>query len=317
MIYYETASTDPRINLAAEDYLLHQAGAEDVLFLWQNAPCVIIGRNQCAAQEVDLDLARQLGVPVVRRDTGGGAVYHDLGNLNFTFLTADRPALDSPYASFLTPLIAVLASFGVAAEFNGRNDLCVQGRKISGSAARVHAGRLLHHGTLLVASDLAPMTRLLTPPQEKLRRNGVASVQSRVANLQRRLRELNDAIADEQVSAHIDAIERTSGRIFAYVAENPKKAPQIRKFMNYYLPATIKILSSYERMSAQGVRGENIEATMTGVEKILGTIETAFANQLDHLFADEALDISTDITVLEGMMAQEGLTDDGLRADKN
>ena len=101
------------------------------------------------------------------------------------------------------------------------------------------------------------------------------------------------------------------------MAENPKKAPQIRKFMNYYLPATIKILSSYERMSAQGVRGENIEATMTGVEKILGTIETAFANQLDHLFADEALDISTDITVLEGMMAQEGLTDDGLRADKN
>ena len=128
-------------------------------------------------------------------------MYHDLGNLNFTFLTADRPALDSPYASFLTPLIAVLASFGVAAEFNGRNDLCVQGRKISGSAARVHAGRLLHHGTLLVASDLAPMTRLLTPPQEKLRRNGVASVQSRVANLQDFAPGLTVAALKEKIAA--------------------------------------------------------------------------------------------------------------------
>ena len=133
----------------------------------------------------------------------------------------------------------------------------------------------------------------------------------------RRLRALNDAIADERVSAHIDAIEHISDQIFTYVAENPKKAPQIRRFMDYYLPATIKLLTSYDRMSTQGVRGENIQATMAGVEDILGTIESAFAKQLDNLFADEALDISTDITVLEGMMAQEGLTDDGLRGDKD
>ena len=175
-------------------------------------------------------------------------------------------------------------------------------------------------GAYLIASKFCPERSVFVEEKEAPADTGDRAVDALITQGResiRRLRELNDAIADEQVSAHIDAIERTSGRIFAYVAENPKKAPQIRKFMNYYLPATIKILSSYERMSAQGVRGENIEATMTGVEKILGTIETAFANQLDHLFADEALDISTDITVLEGMMAQEGLTDDGLRADKN
>lgn len=185
MEFYESTSTDPYYNLALEDYFFtHMDPMKDYFLLWQNDKAVIVGKYQNTLEEVDQTFVDERGIRVARRLSGGGAVYHDLGNLNFTFLTADRPALDSPYASFLTPLIAVLASFGVAAEFKGRNDLCVQGARSPGSAARVHAGRLLHHGTLLVASDLAPMTRLLTPPQEKLRRNGVASVKSRVANLQ-------------------------------------------------------------------------------------------------------------------------------------
>ena len=183
MIYFESKQTAPGYNLALETWLLETYRQEDVLYLWQNGPSVIIGSNQVAANEVDLELAQRLRVPVVRRHTGGGAVYHDLGNLNFTWITRDTPASDRPYETFLAPLIRILRGLGIEAEFNGRNDLCVQGRKISGSAARVRQDRLLHHGTLLVDCDLQTMERLLTPPAEKLARNGVRSVKSRVATL--------------------------------------------------------------------------------------------------------------------------------------
>ena len=124
----------------------------------------------------------------------------------------------------------------------------------------------------------------------------------------RRLRALNDAIADEAVSAQIARLESVCGRIFDYVAQNPKKTPQLRRFLNYYLPTTVKLLDSYSQLAKQEVRGENIGGTMRSIESMLSTIGDAFEKQLDHLFADEALDISTDITVLESMMAQEGLT---------
>lgn len=183
MIYIESSTTDPTWNMALESWLFDRDTGEDILYLWQNSPCVIIGRNQVAALEVDLQLAGEMDVPVIRRQTGGGAVWHDLGNLNFTYITNDGADTDEPYAAFLRPLMEVLAGQGVPAAFNGRNDLCVGDRKISGSAARIRNGRLLHHGTLLVCSDLDRMTRVLTPDADKLRRNGVRSVKSRVANL--------------------------------------------------------------------------------------------------------------------------------------
>lgn len=129
-----------------------------------------------------------------------------------------------------------------------------------------------------------------------------------------RLQELDDAIADERVSAHVVRIGEICGKIFDYLAERPQKAPQLRLFLRYYLPTTLKLLESYRRMAGQNISGENISSAMRGVEGILSTIEEAFEKQLDHLFADEALDISTDITVLEGMMAREGLVKDDLQS---
>ena len=126
------------------------------------------------------------------------------------------------------------------------------------------------------------------------------------------IRTLNDSIQDETVSGQIDRLEEVSGRIFAYVKDHPEKLPQIRKFMSYYLPTTIKLLRSYDELSRQGVYGENISGTMEKVEGMLGTIVLAFEKQLDSLFGDQALDISTDITVLENMMAREDLTEDAL-----
>lgn len=129
------------------------------------------------------------------------------------------------------------------------------------------------------------------------------------------MRALNDSIQNATVSAQIDRLEEVSRRIFDYVKQNPDKLPQIRKFMNYYLPTTIKLLRTYEELSRQGVEGENITGTMEKVEGMLSTIVQAFEKQLDGLFGDKAMDISTDITVLENMMAREGLTEDALHAD--
>lgn len=122
------------------------------------------------------------------------------------------------------------------------------------------------------------------------------------------LRRLNDAIPDEKISDQIDHLEEVTGRIIDHVIEKPDKQPQISRFLDYFLPTTIKLLNSYDRMDSAGVSGSNIDATKAKVEQMLDTLCTAFDKQLDALFGDEALDISTDITVMENLLAQEGLS---------
>ena len=122
------------------------------------------------------------------------------------------------------------------------------------------------------------------------------------------MRRLNDAIEDEEISQRIDQLEETTGKIIDQVVAQPEKLPQIRKFMNYYLPTTLKILNAYDRMGAAGVSGENIDGTMTKIETMMDTIVMAFHKQLDALFRDEAMDIASDITVMENLLAQEGLS---------
>ena len=142
---------------------------------------------------------------------------------------------------------------------------------------------------------------------------GNAALDEMLADGDKAIREmlrLDENIEDPGISAQIVRLEELSKRIFAEVKRNPSKLPQIRKFMNYYLPTTLKLLNAYDRMSEQGVEGENITGTMERVRGMMGTIVTAFETQLDSLFGDQALDISTDITVLENMMAREGLSDD-------
>ena len=128
------------------------------------------------------------------------------------------------------------------------------------------------------------------------------------------MRRLNDAIRDETISRQIDHLEEVTGKILDQVIAQPRKQPQIRRFLDYYLPTTLKILNAYDRMSAAGIAGDNIDATKDKVEKMMNTIVTAFDKQLDALFGEEALDISTDITVMENLLAQEELTDAGFGA---
>jgi len=129
------------------------------------------------------------------------------------------------------------------------------------------------------------------------------------------MKRLDDNIADEGISADIVRLEQVSAKIFDEVKRDPKKLPRIRKFMDYYLPTTLKLLNAYDRASSAGISGENVDATKRKVEGMMRTIVSAFEKQLDSLYGDEALDISTDITVLENMMAREGLTDQPLKAE--
>lgn len=126
---------------------------------------------------------------------------------------------------------------------------------------------------------------------------------------------LNDNIKGETISAQIEELERTTKKIIAYVVEHPAKLTQIRKFMNYYLPTTLKLLNAYDRMGAVGVEGANIDGTMGKIESIMDTVVTAFHKQLDALFGDEALDISTDITVMENLLAREGIGGTQMKMD--
>lgn len=131
------------------------------------------------------------------------------------------------------------------------------------------------------------------------------------------MRRLNDSIEDETISAQIDHLEEVTSKIIDQVVKEPAKLPQIRRFLNYYLPTTLKILNAYDRMDAMGVSGENIDSTKERVERMMGTIVKAFDKQLDALFGAEAMDISTDITVMENLLAQEGLAGDGPKTTKS
>ena len=182
---YSIRQTDPAVNLALEEVLFRRLGPDfaGCFLLWQNGPSVIVGRHQNTREEVDTAWLAERGVPVVRRNTGGGAVYHDLGNLNFSFMeyAPERSRVD--FARYLEPVCAALARLGVTARLTGRNDLEAGGRKISGSAQSLRAGRVLHHGTLLVDLDFADMVAALSVDPEKYRSKGVASVRARVTNI--------------------------------------------------------------------------------------------------------------------------------------
>lgn len=181
MRYYETHSTDPVYNLAFEEALFECFEGEDALILWQNSPSVIIGLNQNAAAEIDRSLAEARGVKLVRRMSGGGAVYHDLGNLNYSFISG-HGALEG-LEHFARPVLAALKSMGLEAELSGRNDILAGGRKLSGVARRTSGDKVLQHGTLLFDSDLTALSALLRPDERKYASKATKSVRSRVGNI--------------------------------------------------------------------------------------------------------------------------------------
>lgn len=177
-------STDPRLNLALEEFVFRNFVEGEYLLLYINRPSVILGKHQNVLEEVDLSIAEERGIPVVRRISGGGAVYHDTGNLNFSVITAHDPKKHNNYESFLAPALAALRKLGVHAHLNTRNSVVVgDGRKISGNAQFTSRGRMLSHGTLLFNSDLDLLNAVLQPIGGDIESHAVQSVRSRVVNI--------------------------------------------------------------------------------------------------------------------------------------
>lgn len=193
MKYILSNSFNPYFNLALEEYIFKTVGMqEDFIILWQNENTIVIGKHQNTIEEINANFVKENNINVVRRITGGGAVYHDLGNLNFSFITGYDKNNMIDYKKYTIPVISALEKLGVDAELSGRNDLTIDGKKFSGNAQSMHKGRILHHGTLLFDSNLDIIGKVLNVQLDKIQSKGIKSVRSRVTNIKDYLREDTD-----------------------------------------------------------------------------------------------------------------------------
>ncbi|MCU6710246.1 lipoate--protein ligase [Paenibacillus sp. J5C_2022] len=182
-------NTDPALNLALEEYILRSLPDDDYLLFYINEPSIIIGKNQNTVEEINADYMKENNIHVVRRLSGGGAVYHDLGNLNFSFIMRDDGASFHNFKKFTEPVVKALQGMGVDAELTGRNDLQVGERKISGNAQFHSKGRMFSHGTLLFDSEIENVISALKVNAEKYVSKSTKSIRSRVANISEFLQE--------------------------------------------------------------------------------------------------------------------------------
>lgn len=182
MRFIHNTHTDPAFNLATEEWLLRHT-AEDIFMLWRNAPAVIVGRNQNTASEVDEEFVRERSITVIRRLTGGGAVFHDLANVNFTFIQLGEQSRHLDFHRFTAPILEALRALGVDCRFEGRNDLVIDGQKFSGNAQLIEKDRVLHHGTLLFSAQMTDLSGALKIKSAKYVDKAVKSVAKRVTNI--------------------------------------------------------------------------------------------------------------------------------------
>lgn len=184
MLFYNSPSTDPYYNLALEEYLFeHRDLSQGLFMLWQNHNTLVIGKYQNTAEEINADFVKAQNTSVVRRNTGGGAVYHDMGNVNFTCMQTSDNTAGIDFRTFMEPVINALRGMGLPAEFNSRNDMTIDGKKFSGNSQMIRGNRVLHHGTLLFSANLEFVGKALRPREDKYTSKGIQSVRSRVTNL--------------------------------------------------------------------------------------------------------------------------------------
>ena len=226
--YLNLYTTDPAWNLAAEQYVFDRLPRDRTYFmLWQNDNAIIIGKHQNTAAEINEQFVRENGVRVVRRLSGGGAVYHDMGNLNFTFI-ADAGDMESiNFRLFCRPVVAALAKIGVTAEINGRNDMTIDGQKFSGNSQYLKEGRVMHHGTIMFDSNLDLVAQALHVDQEKIRAKGIASVRSRVTTVRRHM--ASPVTLEEFRSLLLrEILEQQPGDEYVFTEEDKAQIAQLR-----------------------------------------------------------------------------------------
>jgi len=203
MLIIKRHHTNPYFNIAAEEYFLKEFD-EDIFMLWRNEPAIIVGKHQNTLSEINVDYVKENNICVVRRLTGGGAVFHDLGNLNFTFIQSDQDHKFNDFRKYTQPILDILLKLGINARFEGRNDLTIEGKKFSGNAETVWRNRVLHHGTLLFSAFMTDLSQALRVDPAKFQDKAVKSVRSRVTNISEHLRQPMDVMQfSELIQDHI------------------------------------------------------------------------------------------------------------------
>lgn len=242
MKYLVTDQRDIRYNLALETYLLeHSDLQEPILYFYINSPCIILGRNQNVYEEVNLEYVRQQQIIVTRRTSGGGAVFDDLGNVSFSFITKEDGHSNGDFSKFTAPVITALHEMGATgAKLVGRNDLQIYGKKFSGNAMRLQHGRMFSHGTLMYDVDLSVIEKALNVPQDKIAAKGIKSVHSRVTNLkpfftpeyqQLTIEEFRDALA--QKILQVDDLKQANEYLLDDTAKQAVNAINQKFFSNW------------------------------------------------------------------------------------
>ena len=188
MICIQRESTDPYFNIAAEEYVFQNI-TEDVIMLWINDPCIVVGKHQNTLAEINIDFVSQNSIPVIRRISGGGTVYHDPGNLNYTFIRKGEKGSLIDYARHTRPIIDALRELGIEAKLEGKSDLTIAGRKFSGNAEHIYKDRVLHHGTLLFDTSLNLLEDSIRLKHQDYKDKGVKSIRSTVTNIKEHLGE--------------------------------------------------------------------------------------------------------------------------------
>ena len=225
MLCIQHSSTDPYFNMAVEEYVLKEF-KDDCFMLWQNEPAIIVGKHQNTLAEINYDYVREKKIKVVRRLSGGGAVFHDLGNLNFTFIMNGEDGKLVDFRKFTQPILDILLKLDINASFEGRNDLTIEGKKFSGNAEHVYKKRVLHHGTLLFSSLMTDLSKALKVNPLKYRDKAVKSVRSRVTNISVHLKSDLDVLQfRDMIMQHIIAMYEDS-RFYEFT---PEDIAEIRK----------------------------------------------------------------------------------------
>lgn len=226
MLIIRRHNTDPYFNLATEEYVLKEI-AEDSFMLWRNEPSIIVGKHQNTLAEINVDYVKQNKIKVVRRLSGGGAVFHDLGNLNFTFTMISEDENMINFRKYTEPILEVLQNMGIDARFEGRNDLTIGGKKFSGNAMHIWKNKVLSHGTLLFSSHMPDISAALNVDPLKFRDKAVKSVRSRVTNISDHLTEPMDVLQfADRIQDHI-ARKYPDARFYDLTGEDHRKINEL------------------------------------------------------------------------------------------
>ena len=227
--YLNLRTTDPAFNLAAEQYVFDNLPKDRTYFmLWQNDNAIIIGKHQNTLAEINLNFVKEKNIQVVRRLSGGGAVYHDMGNLNFTFITDAKEQESINFKLFCLPIVRTLEKLGIHAEIGGRNDITIAGQKFSGNSQYIKDGRVLHHGTILFQSDLSVVGKALQVDPAKIQAKGIKSVRSRVTNVADHLTEKIDLESFRSLLIS-QLLEEQAGDEYIFSQEDISKINDISK----------------------------------------------------------------------------------------